>query len=81
MHKERPWTSPAMTAMLQAAINNTQSERLKQVLHMTPQFLALYFSIALRDVNDSLLCALIPMVMSRYATTFPDKVFSYEVGE
>ncbi|RRT70618.1 hypothetical protein B296_00036292 [Ensete ventricosum] len=42
-----------MTAMLQAAINNTQSERLKQVLHMTPQFLALYFSIALRDVNDS----------------------------
>ncbi|KAJ8493345.1 hypothetical protein OPV22_015066 [Ensete ventricosum] len=76
---ERPWTSPAMTAMLQAAINNTQSERLKQVLHMTPQFLALYFSIALRDVNDSLLCALIPMVMSRYATTFPDKIFSYEV--
>lgn len=47
-----------MTAMLQAAINNTQSERLKQVLHMTPQFLALYFSIALRDVNDCMLFTL-----------------------
>ncbi|WOL03418.1 AP-5 complex subunit zeta-1 isoform X1 [Canna indica] len=75
---ERHWTSPAMASTLHAAINNPQSERLKQVLQMTPQFLALYFSIALRDVNDSLLCALIPLVMSRYSTTFPDKVFSYE---
>lgn len=41
-----------MAAILQAAINNTQSERLKEVLDMTPQFLAQYFSIALRDVND-----------------------------
>ncbi|KAG6512954.1 hypothetical protein ZIOFF_031093 [Zingiber officinale] len=75
---ERHWTSPAMAAILQAAINNTQSERLKEALDMTPQFLSLYFSIALQDVSDSLLCALIPLVMSKYATMFPDKVFSYE---
>jgi len=46
---------------------------------MAPRFLSLYFAIALRDVNDSLLCALIPVVMSRYAAMFPDKVFSFEV--
>lgn len=48
-----------MAAILQAATNNPPSERLKQVLHMTPKFLAMYFSIALGDVNDCEFFALV----------------------
>ncbi|XP_072151322.1 uncharacterized protein [Setaria viridis] len=73
------WISPTISSTLQAAVNSTQSDRLKQSLEMAPHFLSLYFATALRDVNDSLLCALIPVVMSRYAAMFPDKVFSFEV--
>ncbi|XP_010267733.1 PREDICTED: AP-5 complex subunit zeta-1 [Nelumbo nucifera] len=76
---ERQWTSPGMAAALQAAINTPQSERLKQALSMAPQLLDMYFAVALRDVNNSLICALIPLLMSRNATIFPDKVFSYEI--
>uniref|UniRef100_A0A0E0PEE8 AP-5 complex subunit zeta-1 n=1 Tax=Oryza rufipogon TaxID=4529 RepID=A0A0E0PEE8_ORYRU len=73
------WTSPTISSTLQAAVNSPQSDRLKQSLKMAPRFLTLYFATALRDVNDSLLCALIPVVMSRYAAMFPDKVYSFEV--
>ncbi|XP_008244381.1 PREDICTED: AP-5 complex subunit zeta-1 [Prunus mume] len=76
---ERHWTSPGMAAALQAAINTPQSDRLKHILRMAPRFLDVYFSIALRDVNNSLVCALIPLLMSRNATIFPDKIYSYEV--
>ncbi|CAN6694574.1 unnamed protein product [Malus baccata var. baccata] len=76
---ERHWTSPAMAATLQAVINTPQSNRLKNILRMTPRFLDVYFAIALRDVNNSLVCALIPLLMSRNATIFPDRSFSYEV--
>ncbi|CAL5014762.1 unnamed protein product [Urochloa decumbens] len=73
------WISPTISSTLQAAVNSTQSDRLKQSLEMAPRFLSLFFTTALRDVNDSLLCALIPVVMSRYAAMFPDKVFSFKV--
>ncbi|KAL6651437.1 hypothetical protein ACP70R_010362 [Stipagrostis hirtigluma subsp. patula] len=73
------WTSPTISSTLQAAVNSLQSDRLKQSMKMAPRFLSLYFATALRDVNDSLLCALIPVVMSRYAAMFPDKTFSFEV--
>ncbi|KAF8649704.1 hypothetical protein HU200_064245 [Digitaria exilis] len=73
------WISPTISSTLQAAVNSPQSDRLKQSLEMAPRFLSLYFATALRVVNDSLLCALIPVVMSRYAAMFPDKVFSFEV--
>ncbi|KAK2380933.1 AP-5 complex subunit zeta-1 [Trifolium repens] len=76
---ERPWSSPLMTTILQAAVNNPYSDRLKAVLRLTPRLLDVYFSIALRDVNDSLICALVPLLLSRFATIFPDKIFSYEV--
>ncbi|KAG9453562.1 hypothetical protein H6P81_006466 [Aristolochia fimbriata] len=49
---ERHWTSPRMAAALQAVVNSSQSERLKQALRMAPQLLDLYFAIALQDVND-----------------------------
>jgi len=74
------WISPTISSTLQAAVNSPQSDRLKQSLEMAPRFLSLYFAIALRDVNDSLLWALIPVVMSRYAAMFPDKVFSFKVN-
>lgn len=113
--QERHWTSPAMVATLQATINTPQSDRLKQMLKMTPRLLDVYFAISLRDVNDcmlilcfpvdwlsafgkevialhlsfcslrlfpcfaALICALIPLLMSRNDTMFPDKIFSYEV--
>ncbi|XP_031118040.1 AP-5 complex subunit zeta-1 [Ipomoea triloba] len=76
---ERHWTSPAMAATLQAVINTPQSDRLKQALRITPRLLDVYFAIAIHDVNDSLLCALIPLLMVRYSTLFPDKIFSHEV--
>ncbi|XP_059664715.1 uncharacterized protein LOC132311042 isoform X2 [Cornus florida] len=75
---ERHWTTPGMAAALQAATNAPQSNRLKQALNMTPRLLDVYFAIALRDVNDSLICALIPLLMARNATLFPDKIFTYE---
>lgn len=76
---ERHWGSPGMAAALQAAINTPQSYRLKEALNITPRLLDVYFAIGLRDMNDSLICALIPLLMSRNATIFPDKVFSHEV--
>ncbi|XP_059444442.1 uncharacterized protein LOC132176292 isoform X2 [Corylus avellana] len=76
---ERHWTSLGMATVLQAAINTPQSDRLKQILKMAPRILDVYFSIALRGVNNSLICALIPLLMSKIATIFPDKSFSYEI--
>ncbi|XP_019449098.1 PREDICTED: AP-5 complex subunit zeta-1 [Lupinus angustifolius] len=76
---ERPWSSPVMAQLLQSAVNTLYSDRLKAVLSMTPRLLDVYFSISLHDMNDSLICALIPILMSRFATMFPDKIFSYEV--
>ncbi|XP_021755833.1 AP-5 complex subunit zeta-1-like isoform X1 [Chenopodium quinoa] len=76
---ERHWTSPAIASALQAATSGVQSDRLKQSLKIAPRLLDVYFAIALRDVNDSLICALIPMLMLRHAAIFPDKIFSYEV--
>lgn len=76
----RHWTSPpAMAAILQAATNAPQSDRLKQALRIAPHLLDVYFAIALQDVNDSLICALVPLLMTRYSALFPDKLFSYEV--
>ncbi|XP_061352833.1 uncharacterized protein LOC133297681 [Gastrolobium bilobum] len=76
---ERPWSSPVMTTILQVAVNSPYSDRLKAVLSMAPRLLDVYFSIALHNVNDSLICALIPLLLSRFSTIFPDKLFSYEV--
>lgn len=76
---ERQWTSPGMSAALQTAINAPQTERLRQALRMTPRFLDMYFAIALKDVNSSLICALVPLLMSRNATIFTEKIFAYEV--
>ncbi|KAL8239226.1 hypothetical protein R6Q59_015793 [Mikania micrantha] len=75
---QRHWTSPGMEAVLQAAISST-SDRLKQALRMAPRLLDVYFTIALLDVNQSLKCALIPMLLDRNSKLFPDKIFSYEV--
>lgn len=41
-----------MAATLQTVINTPQSDRLKNILRMTPRFLDVYFAIALRDVNN-----------------------------
>ncbi|KAK1303500.1 hypothetical protein QJS10_CPB11g01264 [Acorus calamus] len=76
---ERHWTSPGITTALQAATSTPQSDRLKQALDMTPRFLDIYFDVALRDVNNSLICALISLLMSRNATIFPNRKFSFEV--
>ncbi|KAK9074212.1 hypothetical protein SSX86_006809 [Deinandra increscens subsp. villosa] len=75
---QRHWTSPGMEAALQAA-TSVPSDRLKQALKMAPRLLDVYFSIALHDVNQSLKCALIPMLLDRNSKLFPDKIFSYEV--
>ncbi|XP_021287939.1 AP-5 complex subunit zeta-1 [Herrania umbratica] len=76
---ERHWTSPGVAAVLQAAINSPQSDRLRQILNMAPRLLDLYFTIALRDANNSLICALIPILMTRNSALFPDKNYMYEL--
>ncbi|TYH87000.1 hypothetical protein ES332_D01G084100v1 [Gossypium tomentosum] len=76
---ERHWTSPGVAAVLQAATNSPQSDRLKQILNITPRLLHMYFTLALRDANNSLICALIPILMARNSTLFPDKNYMYEV--
>ncbi|XP_078436746.1 AP-5 complex subunit zeta-1 [Wolffia australiana] len=75
----RDWMSPDMDAALQASVNATQSDRLRQALRMTPNYLDVYFRVALWDASDSLVCALIPLLMSRNAALFPDKFFAFEV--
>ena len=52
MFQERHSTSPGVAAVLQAAINSPQSDRLKQILNMAPRLLDVYFTIALRDANN-----------------------------
>ncbi|XP_042026573.1 AP-5 complex subunit zeta-1-like isoform X2 [Salvia splendens] len=76
---ERHWTSPAMASALQAVISTPLSNRLKEALKIAPQLLDSYFKLAVYDANDSLICALIPLIMARYSTLFPDKMFCYEV--
>ncbi|XP_023536277.1 AP-5 complex subunit zeta-1-like [Cucurbita pepo subsp. pepo] len=76
---ERHWNSPGMTAAINTALSSSQSDRLKQILNMTPRILDVYFFVALREVNNSLICALIPLLMSRNSILFPDKDFSYKV--
>lgn len=44
-----------MTAVIQAALNTAQSDRLKQLLNMTPRILDVYFSVALQVVNDCMI--------------------------
>ncbi|KAL6499514.1 hypothetical protein OROGR_027424 [Orobanche gracilis] len=77
---ERHWTSPSMAASLQALINTPLSNKLKEALRIAPRLLDSYFGFAVHDFSDdSLTCALIPLIMTRYSTLFPDKIFSYEI--
>lgn len=76
---ERHWTTPAMASALQAVINTPLSNRLKEALKIAPRLLHFYFTLAVHDANESLICALVPLIMARYSTLFPDKLFCYEV--
>ncbi|KAH0934245.1 hypothetical protein HID58_011362 [Brassica napus] len=76
---ERHRPSPALNTALQAAASGPRSERMNQTLKIAPGLLDVYFSVTLRDANDSLICALIPLLMARNSTMFPDKNFSHEI--
>ncbi|KAH9322595.1 hypothetical protein KI387_017234, partial [Taxus chinensis] len=76
---ERHWTSQGMAATLQAAMGSAQSERLKQAFQVAPRLVEAYFRIALRDVNNSLICALIPLIMARNDALFLDLKFASEI--
>lgn len=73
---ERHWSFPGMAAALQALMGSSPSERLQHALILTPSLLRVYFSIALRDVNDSLLAALLPIVFLRVDAMLPDPKFT-----
>ncbi|KAH1121077.1 hypothetical protein J1N35_004237, partial [Gossypium stocksii] len=49
---ERHWSSPWVATVLQAATNSPQSDRLKQILNITPRLLLMYVTVALRDTNN-----------------------------
>lgn len=57
MSQERPWSSPVMTAILQASVNSPYSDKLKAVLSLTPRLLDVYFSVALQTVNNCMFCS------------------------
>jgi hypothetical protein len=50
--QERHWSFPGMAAALQALMGSSPSQRLQHALTLTPSLLSVYFTIALRDVND-----------------------------
>lgn len=50
--QERHWSFPGMAAALQALMGSSPSQRLQHALALTPSLLRVYFSVALRDVND-----------------------------
>lgn len=75
---ERHWSFPGMAAALEAVMGTARSERLKQSIKLVPTLLQLYFKIAIRDVDDSLLCALLPSLFLRFDAMFPDKILSSE---
>ncbi|KAL3684045.1 hypothetical protein R1sor_002067 [Riccia sorocarpa] len=75
---ERHWAFPGMAAALQVAAGSTQSTRLKHSIQVAPTLLQIYFDVALRDVNDSLTCALLPLLFGRVEAMFPDKEFCSE---
>jgi hypothetical protein len=50
--QERHWSFPGMAAALQATIGLNPSGRLQHALVLTPSLLRIYFTVALRDVND-----------------------------
>ncbi|KAJ4868265.1 Uncharacterized protein Rs2_49406 [Raphanus sativus] len=64
---------------LSAAASGPRSERMKQTLKIALRLLDVYVSVTLRDANDSLICALIPLLMRRNSTMFQDKNFSHEI--
>ncbi|XP_039072243.1 AP-5 complex subunit zeta-1-like isoform X2 [Hibiscus syriacus] len=78
---ELHWASPGVAAVLQAVKNSPQSDRLKQILNIAPRLLDAYFTIALRDANNSLICALIPILMTRYSMMFPNKNYMYKTRQ
>lgn len=75
---ERHWSFPGMAAALEAVMGETRSERLKHALKLVPLLLQIYFGVAIRDVNESLLCALLPMLFMRIDAMFPDITFSVQ---
>ncbi|KAL2641368.1 hypothetical protein R1flu_008955 [Riccia fluitans] len=75
---ERHWAFPGMAAALQLATGSTQSARLKHAIKVAPTLLQIYFDVGLRDVNDSLTCALLPIIFWRVDAMFPDKEFCTE---
>lgn len=75
---ERHWAFHGMAAALEALMGRSQSDRLKHALKLVPVLLQIYFGVAIRDANDSLLCALLPILFLRMDAMFPDKEFSAE---
>lgn len=49
---ERHWSFPGMAAALQSLVGSSPSERLQHAMTLAPILLHIYFTIALRDVND-----------------------------
>ncbi|KAG0504112.1 hypothetical protein M758_12G160700 [Ceratodon purpureus] len=75
---ERHWSFPGMAAALQALMGSSPSQRLQHALTLTPSLLSIYFTITLRDVNDSLLAALLPIVFLRVDAMLPDPKFTLQ---
>lgn len=73
---ERHWSFPGMAAALKALMGSNPSERLQHALELAPSLLRIYFTIALRDVNDSLLAALLPIIFQRVDAMLPDPKFT-----
>lgn len=76
---ERHWSYLGMADALARTRGSVTSDRLQFALDFGPVMLELYFAVALRDVNEPLLCALLASVLVRIDSMFLDESFSFEV--
>nr|XP_024363066.1 AP-5 complex subunit zeta-1-like [Physcomitrium patens] len=63
---ERHWSFPGMAAALQSLVGSSPSERLQHAMTLAPILLHIYFTIALRDVNDLWIVEMLLMPIYRF---------------
>lgn len=70
---EGVWATPGLAVALAAATGSQASARVSHALQAAPRLLHLYFAVALRDVSDEELGALLPVLFERMEHLFPQQ--------
>lgn len=78
---EGHWSHPGLPAALLSSLGTSPSDRLQGVVQIVPKLLRIYFEVALRDVEDERLAALLMMLFQRVDSMFPHPIFCREVQQ